>query len=391
MSGTSGRPTFFKDAPLIKRMLIMLAAVGILFGGIFVYHAYRAHMQRKSMASFRPPPVAVSAVKARYLTWQPQIKAVASLRAVRGVDVTSEISGLVQQIYFSSGQAGRKNQVLVQLDAGPDLALLHSLEAAAQLAGTVYERDKKQFFAAQAVSKATLDADAADLKSKRAQAAQQRAIVREKTIRAPFAGQLGISTVNPGQYINPGDKIVTLQSLDLLYADFYLPQQDFSSIRIGQKVVAHADAYPGRKFNGVITSINPQVDPSTRNVEVEATFRNPEHRLLPGMYVTVDIMAGAPRRYLTLPQTAVAYNPYGETVFVIEKGKGPHGKPMLAARQAFVTTDGTRGDQVAIVSGIREGETIVTSGQLKLRNGSEVVINNSIQPSNNPAPHPKDR
>ena len=379
---------------MIKRMVIMLMAVGLLFGGIFAYHAYNSHMQKKSMAAFRPPPVTVSAIKARYLSWQPQIKAVGSLRAVRGVDVTSEISGLVSRVYFISGEAGKKNQALVQLNADSDIALFHSLEAAAQLARTVYERDKKQFFVAHAISKATLDADAADLKSKRAQAAQQLAIVDKKTIRAPFAGQLGISTVNPGQYINPGYKIVTLQSLDLLYADFYLPQQEFSDIRTGQKVIAGADAYPERKFQGLITSINPEADPATRNVEVEATFHNPGHRLLPGMYVTVSILAGAPRRYLTLPQTAVTYNPYGETVFVIlpeKSGKGTQGKPVLIARQAFVETGGTRGDQVAIVSGIKEGETVVTSGQLKLKNGTRVVINNSIQPGNDPAARPEDR
>ena len=376
---------------MILAMIIMLAAIGLLFGGIFGYHAYKAHMQRKSMARFRPPPVAVSAIEARYMSWQPRIKAVGSLRAVRGVDVTSEIAGMVRRVYFSSGQVSKKNQVLVQFNAGPDIALLHSLEAAAGLALTVYERDKKQFFAAQAVSRATLDADAADLKSKRAQAAQQREIVAEKTIRAPFAGKLGISTVNPGQYINPGEKIVTIQALDMLYADFYLPQQEFSRISIGQRVIAGADAYPGREFQGLITSINPQVDPSTRNVEVEAVFHNPGHKLLPGMYVTVDILAGGPQRYLTLPQTAVSFNPYGETAFVVEKaGKGPGGKPILVARQVFVTTAGTRGDQVAVVSGIKEGDIVVTSGQLKLRNGAQVIINNSIQPSDNPSPKPGD-
>ncbi len=373
-----------RKGPLIKRMIVMLAVVGLLFGGIFAYHAYKSHMEKGSMASFRPPPVSVSAMKVRYMPWQPQIKAVGSLRAVHGVDVTSEISGMVRHVYFRSGGVCKNGQVLVQLDAAPDIALLHSLEAAAQLARTVYNRDRLQFLEAQAVSKATLDADAADLKSKLAQAAQQSAIVNEKTIRAPFAGQLGISTVNPGQYINPGNKIVSLQALDVLYADFYLPQQDFSRFRIGQQVIARADAYPDLEFQGVITSINSEVDSSTRNVEVEATFRNPGHKLLPGMYVTVEIYTGAPRPYLTLPQTAVTYNPYGETVFVVRKGP----KGQLTVRQTFVTTDGTRGDQVAIVSGLREGEMVVTSGQLKLRNGTRVIINNSIQPSNNPAPRP---
>ncbi len=372
----------------IKPMIMMLIIVGIIFGFIFGYHAYKSYRNKKMMAARRPPPVTVTAMKVQYSMWQPQIKAVGGLRAVRGVDVTSEIAGLVRRIYFRSGKTALKGQALVQLNADPDIALLHSLEAAAQLARTVFERDKKQF-AIQAVSRAALDADAADLKSKLAQAAQQKAIVAQKTIRAPFAGQLGISTVNPGQYINPGNAIVTLQMLNPLYADFNLPQQQFSAIGIGQSVMAENDAYPGHKFTGTITSINPKVDPASRNVLVEATLRNPGHKLLPGMYVTVDINTGQPIRYVTIPQTAVTYNPYGDTVFVItNNGKGPGGKPVLTVKQVIVTTGPARGDQVAILSGLTEGETVVTSGQMKLKNGMQVVINNSIQPGNNPAPTP---
>ncbi|MDA8155528.1 MAG: efflux RND transporter periplasmic adaptor subunit [Actinomycetota bacterium] len=372
----------------IKPMIMMLIIVGIIFGFIFGYHAYKSYRNKKMMAARRPPPVTVTAIKVQYSMWQPQIKAVGGLRAVRGVDVTSEIAGLVRRIYFRSGETAFKGQALVQLNADSDIALLHSLEAAAQLARTVFERDKKQF-AIQAVSRATLDADAADLKSKLAQAAQQKAIVAQKTIRAPFAGQLGISTINPGQYINPGNAVVTLQMLNPLYADFNLPQQQFSAIRKGQSVVAESDAYPRLKFTGTITSINPKVDPASRNVLVEATLRNPGHKLLPGMYVTVDINTGLPKRYITIPQTAVTYNPYGDTVFVITKsGKAPGGKPLLTVNQAFVATGPTRGDQVAILSGLTGGETVVTSGQMKLKNGMQVVINNSIQPGNNPAPTP---
>ena len=376
--------------PVLSRMIIMLIAVGILFGGIFGYHAYKSYVNKKTMAARRPPPVAVSAIKAEYSLWQPQIKAVGGLRAVRGVDVTSEIAGLVRRIYFRSGDRAFKGQTLVQLNADSDIALLNSLEAAAQLARTVYERDKKQF-AIQAVSKAMLDSDAADLKSKVAQAEEQKAIVEKKTIRASFAGQLGISSVNPGQYINPGDAIVTLQMLDPLYADFNLPQQRLSSIGSGQAVTAETDTYPGLKFAGKITSVNPKVDPATRNVLVEATLRNPGRKLLPGMYVTVDINTGTPKRYLTIPQTAVTYNPYGDTVFVITSGgTGPGGKPIQIAKQAIVVTGSTRGDQVAILSGLTEGELVVTGGQMKLKNGTSVVINNSIQPGNNPSPTPSE-
>ena len=373
---------------MTKRMLIMLAAVGILFGGIFGYKAFKAHMMNKFMAAGQIPPVAVTTVRAEYLPWQPQLKAVGSLRAVRGVDVTSEIAGLVRTIHFKSCDEVKAGQLLVQLNADSDLAQLRSLEAAAELADTVFERDKKQFDA-KAISKAALDADAADLKSKRAQVAQQAALVAKKTILAPFGGRLGISIVNPGQYVNPGDKIVTLQALDSIYADFYLPQQEISSISLGQGVVVTTDTYPGRTFSGKTTAISPKVDPDTRNVQIEATIANKRHELLPGMYASVEVKAGAVHRYLTLPQTAVTFNPYGETVFVVEEsGKGPDGKPVLTVRQTFVTTGPTRGDQIAILKGIKEGDTIVTSGQLKLKNGSKVIINNEIHPSNEAAPKP---
>jgi membrane fusion protein (multidrug efflux system) len=374
---------------MIKRMAIMLLTVGILFGAIFGYHAYNSRMMKKSMASFQPPPVTVTAMKAEYQSWQPQLKSVGSLRAVRGVDITSEVAGLVRAVLFISGGDAKEGQVLVQLNADSDIARLHSLQADADLADTVYERDKKQF-AVQAISQAALDADASDLKNKKAQVAEQAALVDKKTIRAPFAGRLGISTFNPGQYVNPGDKIVTLQSLDAIYADFYLPQQELSRISLGQAVVATTDTYPGRTFTGRITTIDPKVDAATRNVQVEATVSNPGHKLLPGMYASVEVKAGAVQRFLTLPQTAVTFNPYGETVFVVETGKGPEGKTVLTVRQTFVTTGPTRGDQIAILRGIQEGEVVVTSGQLKLKNGSRVIIDNKVMPSDEAAPMPKD-
>jgi membrane fusion protein, multidrug efflux system len=375
---------------MVKRMLIMLAVVGLLFGGIFGYQAFKAHMLKKSMANMQMPPVTVTAIKAELHDWQPQLKAVGSLRAVRGVDVTSEISGLVRTLHFKSGDDVKAGKVLVQLNADSDIAQLRSLQAAAELAGTVYMRDRQQFDV-QAISRATLDADIADLKSKRAQVAQQAALVDKKTIRAPFTGRLGISTVNPGQYINPGDKIVTLQALDSIYCDFLLPQQELSRASLGQKVIVTSDTYPGRTFDGRITAINPQVDAATRNFQVEATLANPKHELLPGMYATVQVEAGSVERHLTLPQTAVTYNAYGDTVFIVEEsGKGPDGKPLLAVRQTFVTVGSTRGDQVAVAKGIKEGDVVVTSGQIKLKNGSQVIINNQVQPANEAAPKPVD-
>ncbi len=375
---------------MTKRMIVMLIIVGVLFGGVFGYKMVQARMMKKYM-KFQMPPAAVTAVKAEMQPWQPQIKAVGTLRAVRGVDVTSEIAGLVRSLEFRSGQTVAADQVLVRLNADADIAQLHALQAAAELANTTYERDKKQF-EVQAVSQATLDAEAADLRSKQAQVAQQQALVDKKTIKAPFSGRLGISTVNPGQYVNPGDKIVTLQQLDPLYVDFYLPEQELSSVALGQAIAVKADTYPGHTFGGRITVITPKVDPDSRNFQVEATISNPRHELLPGMYTTVDVRTGAEKQYLTVPQTAVTYNPYGDTVYLVqEKGKGPDGKPLLVVQQSFITVGPTRGDQVAILSGVKEGETVVTSGQLKLRNGSPVVINNSVQPANEAMPKPENQ
>jgi membrane fusion protein (multidrug efflux system) len=373
-----------------KRMIVMLIIVGVLFGGLFGYKFVQARMMKKYM-KFQIPPAAVTAMKAELQPWQPQIKAVGSLRAVRGVDVTSEIAGLVRSLEFKSGQTVAADQVLVRLNADADIAQLHALEAAAELAKTTYERDKKQF-EVEAVSQATLDAEAADLRSKQAQVAQQQALVDKKTIKAPFSGKLGISTANLGQYVNPGDKIVTLQELDPLYVDFYLPEQELSRTALGQAVVVRSDTYGDRTFNGRIAVINPKVDPDTRNFQVEAVIPNPRRELLPGMYTTVEVRAGKPQQYITVPQTAVTYNPYGDTVYIIEeKGKGPDGKPLLTVRQTFITVGPTRGDQVAILSGVKEGDAVVTSGQLKLRNGSAVVINNAVQPSNEEAPKPENQ
>lgn len=375
---------------MTKRMVIMLAAVGILFGGIFGYKAFMAYMMKKYMASAPMPPVTVTTVKAVKETWQPEIKAVGSLRAVLGVEVTSEIAGMVQSIRFTSGDEAKEGQVLVQLNADADTAQLRALKAAAELARTTFERDKKQF-EIQAISRAVLDADSADLKAKEALQSQQAALVDKKTIKAPFSGKLGICQVNPGQYVTPGDRIVTLQSLDFLYVDFSLPQQQLGRIRKGQAVDAFTDAFPGHVFSGAVSTIDPKVDANTRNVRVEARIANPGHVLLPGMYVSVEVQAGEPQRYLTLPRTAVTFNPYGETVYLVEdKGKDKDGKPSLIARQVFVTIGPSRGDQVAVFKGINEGDQVVTSGQIKLKSGSPLIIDNRIQPLNEADPKPVD-
>ena len=374
---------------MTRRMFIMLGAVVLLIAAL----ALGKFLQIRQMIASAPKPQAqtVTAVKVAALEWQPQLSAVGTLTAVRGVDLSTEIDGLVREVNFKSGQDVRAGQVLVQLNAEADIAQLHALEAAAELSATVLARDKAQL-AVQSISQAQVDGDLADLKVKRALVAQQAALVAKKTIRAPFAGALGITTVNPGLYLKAGDKIVTLQTMDPIYIDFFLPQRQIANLTPGQKLSLSNDAYAGQSFPGRISAISPKIDVATRNVQVEAIVPNPKRQMLPGMFANVSVDVGVKKRYLTLPQTAVSYNPYGSTVFVLKAGekKDEAGKTQLVAQQVFVTTGPTRGDQVAILKGLEEGQLVVTSGQLKLKNGSPAVVDNTVQPANSPNPTPQE-
>lgn len=374
---------------LRRRLIIVVLAAGVLLALLVGFNTWKANFVAQLRAKNAAPPQSVTTASAAFTDWQPEVGAVGSLRAVRGVDVTTEVTGLVRSLHFTSGQQVQAGQVLVELNADSEAAQQRALEAAADLAATVYERDKAQF-EAEAISKAQLDADAADLKNKRAQAAAQAALVAKKTLRAPFAGRLGITTVNPGQYLNTGDKVVTLQAVDPIYVDFKLPQQQLATIAIGQAVKLTTDAFPGVTFTGKITAIDPRVDASTRNFQAEATVGNSEQKLLPGMFVRVVVIAGEPHRYLTLPQTAITYNPYGATIFLARKKPGGTDKDLVAA-QSFVTLGPTRGDQVAVLRGVSEGDLVVTSGQLKLNNGAPLVVNNSLLPENDPHPSPQEQ
>jgi membrane fusion protein (multidrug efflux system) len=372
-----------------RRLIIVVLAAGVLLAAIVGFNTWKANFVAQLRLKNAAPPQSVTAATAQSSDWQPEVSAVGSLRAVRGVDVTTEVTGLVRTLRFKSGDDVQSGQVLVELNADAEIAQQHALEAAAELSSTVYERDKAQY-EAQAISKAQLDADAADLKNKRAQAAAQAALVAKKTLRAPFAGRLGITTVNPGQYLNTGDKVVTLQAVDPVYVDFKLPQQQLAMIMNSQTVNVITDAFPGAKFAGKITAIDPRVDAGTRNFQAEATVPNPERRLMPGMFARVAVLAGDVKRYVTLPQTSITYNPYGATVFLARKKPGGADKDLIA-EQSFVTLGPTRGDQVAVLRGVKEGDVVVTSGQLKLNNGTPLIINDSAQPANDPDPSPQEQ
>jgi membrane fusion protein (multidrug efflux system) len=367
---------------MILGVLLLVAAIGFV--------VVRSIMQQIAQGKVPPPPVVVTAMKAAKQEWQPQLNAVGSLRAIRGVDVTSEIAGLVREIRFKSGDEVKSGAVLIQLNADSDLAQLASLKAAADLAQVTLARDRVQL-EAEAISQAQVDSDEADLKSKRAQAASQQATVDKKTIRAPFSGRLGITLVNPGQYLNPGDKVVTLQTIDPIYMDFNLPQQQISGVSVGQPVTVLSDAYSGQAFGGKVTAIDAKVDSATRNVQIEATVANPQRLLLPGMFGRAAVDSGEKKAYVTIPQTAITYNPYGATVFVTADKKDAKGNPQVQAQQVFITPGPTRGDQVAILKGLPEGTTVVTSGQLKLKNGTPLRVDNSVQPLNDQSPTPQEQ
>jgi len=374
---------------MIKRMVVMLAIAGLVFGGIFGFEAFKGRMIRKYMAAAGQPPQTVSTAKAVLEDWQASEHAVGTVRAIRGTDVAPEVAGIVAAIHFQSGDEVKAGAPLVDLRADADVAQLRALEAAAALAATTLKRDEAQF-KIKAVSQATLDADRANVDGTRAQADAQRALVEKKSIRAPFSGRAGIRAVDLGQYLSPGTKIVALQALDPVFVDFTAPQSALASYAVGQRLRVLSDAFPGREFDGHVAALDAVVDNATRNVKVRATVRNPEHQLLPGMFVTVQTASGAPQKLLTLPQTAITFNPYGNTVFVLEERKRADGKTELQAQQKFVTTGPTRGDQIAVLSGLKEGDTVVTAGQIKLRSGTVVTVDNSIKPSNDAAPHPRD-
>jgi membrane fusion protein, multidrug efflux system len=375
---------------MIKRMLIMLVLVGVVLGSVFGFKTFVDGKVKEFMAGMGNQPQTVSTTKATLSDWQPQLEAVGSMRAVNGADLSLEVPGVVEELNFQSGDDVEQGRLLLRLRDEDEVAKLKSLQAVAELSQITYERDVKQL-AAKAIAQAIVDNDAANLRNNRALVDQQKAIVDKKTLRAPFTGHLGVRQVDRGQYLAAGTVIVTLQALDPIYVDFLLPQQSLDKIKVGQPAKIRVDTYPDKIFTGKITAINPKVEASSRNVQVRATLANPERKLLPGMFATVDIDVGSVQRLITLPQTAISYNPYGNLVYVVDdKGKGADGKPTLVARQTFVTTGATRGDQVSVLKGIKEGDTIVTGGQMKLRNGIPLTINNTVLPKDDPNPRPVD-
>jgi membrane fusion protein (multidrug efflux system) len=373
------------------RVTLVAIFLGVIAAGLIGFHQFKSHILKQVVASITSQLPTVATVKATTQDWQPELSATGTLRASDGADLSAEVAGIVGELYMHSGEDVQAGAVLMRLRPNDDDAKLEGLQATADLDQVTYQRDLRQL-RAQGVAQATVDTDAGNLKNARAQVAAQQAQMAEKTVHAPFAGRLGVRQVDLGQYLAAGTTIVTLQALDPIFADFFLPQQALAQIKVGQAVTINADTYPGRNFPGAILAINPKVDPSSRMVQVRATLRNADRSLLPGMYVTVSVAAGAPRKLVTIPQTAVTYNPYGSLVYRIQRhAADAGGKDSLTVVQQFVTTGPTRGDQVAILKGLASGDEIVAAGQLKLRNNIGVLVNNAILPPDNPAPKTPDQ
>jgi membrane fusion protein, multidrug efflux system len=377
--------------PSFKPMMIMLACVGVVFVGLYAFVGFRSMMIKQALASLANPPQTVSVTPAAFQEWRPKLTAIGAFRAVNGADLALEASGVVERILFQSGEDVAAGQPLLELRKDTDNAKLESLKATAELNTINLRRDQSQL-KIHAASQATVDTDVASLKSANAELAQQEAVIAQKTLSAPFAGRLGIRAVDLGQYIGTGTVIVTLQALDPIYLDFMLPQQALNGVAVGQAITATVDAFPGESFEGQIAAINSKVDQSTRNVQVRASLANPDRKLRPGMFASIEVATGRPERLITLPQTAIVYAPYGDSVFVAQKsdGKAPQGAG-LVAHQSFVRLGARRGDQVAVLEGLPEGAMVVTAGQIKLRNGAPLKIAESAPPPVDADPKPLDQ
>lgn len=370
-----------------KRMFLMLGAV-VLFLAIIGFVKFQ-QIQGAIAAgkSFQAPPEAVTTVITQLKPWQSGIEAVGSVAAVQGVTLSADQPGVVDKISFESGARVRAGDALVSLDTRQEHAQLAAAQAQRDLAKTNLDRTRK-LFDQQVAAQADLDQVTALYKQADANVNEIQATIERKTIRAPFSGIAGIREVNLGQYLHSGDPVVPLQSMDPVYVNFAVPQQQAPMLKVGDPVATSSDSATTR--TGRITAINPVVDDATRNVQVQATFANPRGKLRAGMYVTVRVDLGSHQPVIAIPASAINYAPYGNSVFIVEDLKSPDGKSYRGVRQQFVRLGGAQGDVIAVLEGLKPGQEVVTSGVFKLRTGAAVTVNNSVQPSASTAPKPED-
>ena len=372
---------------MLKRMIGMLTVTMIIVAGLGFVKFQQIQTAIAEGAAFQPPPEAVTTVVAEREEWPLTLSAIGTMAAVQGVTVSADLPGVVERVLFDSGRAVRAGEVLAVLDTRQEQAQLAAIEARRELARLTYDR-MQELLNQKVISKAEFDRASAEFHQSEAQLGEIKAVIQRKTIRAPFSGVLGIRQVNLGQYLAGGDPLVTLQSLNPIYVNFGVPQQSAGQIPVGRVVKITSTDAGGNEWNGRVTALDAMVDEATRNIQVQATLPNPDGKLRPGMFVQAEVAIGPSQSVIVLPASAINYAPYGDSVFVVTELEGGDGKPYRGVRQQLVTLGPARGDQVAVTTGLKPGEEVVTSGLFKLRNGAAVHINNAVRPDNNAAPKP---
>ena len=374
---------------MAKRMFLMLGVLVLVLAGLGFVKYRQIQTAIAQGSSFTPPPDAVTTVVAKKVTWPSTLEVIGTAAAIQGVTVSADLPGTVAKIGFESGQSVHAGDILVELDTREERAQLAAAQSDAELAKINYGREQ-QLVNEGVVPRSEFDNAEAQQKSTEAKVGEIKATIERKTIRAPFSGILGIRQINLGQYLAAGQAIVSLQSLNPIYVNFGVPQQQSPRVRIGSRLELTSDDLPGMSFAGRVNAVDSVVNEATRNIQVQATLSNPGDRLRPGMFVKVDLSLGSSQDVIALPASAINYAPYGDSVFVVTNLKDPKGKSYLGVRQQFVKVQGSRGDQVGVISGIDPGEEIVSSGVFKLRNGAAVLVNNKVQPPNSPKPNPEE-
>jgi membrane fusion protein (multidrug efflux system) len=370
-------------------MILMLLVTALLLAVLGFVKFRQIQEGMAQAAAFQPPPEAVTTIITEQEWWPVMLSVIGTIAAVQGVTVSADLPGIIDRIAFESGDNVRAGDVLVVLDTRQEQAQLAAVEADRDLASLNFNR-LKALVDEGAIPRADYDRAAAEERQTEAKVGEIRATIARKIIRAPFAGVLGIRQVNLGQYMSPGDAVVPLQSLDPVYVDFGVPQQDAGQVPVGRNVRITAEDLAATTFTGRVTAINSVVDVETRNIQVQATLSNPRAKLRPGMFVQVEVARGSSRAVVPVPASAIRYAPYGDSVFVVTNLKDPKGHKYFGVRQQFVKLGASRGDLVAVISGLHPGEEIVSSGVFKLRNGAAVLVDNTVQPAADPAPKPED-
>ena len=371
-----------EEYKMVKRMILMLTVTLGAIGALGFVKFRQVQDAMAQAAAYQQPPEAVTTFVARNESWPATLSAIGTAAAVQGVMVSADLPGIVSQVAFDSGASVTQGDLLVQLDTKQEQAQLAAIEATRDLARLNFER-MNNLINDGAITRVEYDRAAAEQKETEARVAEIRAMIERKTIRAPFTGILGLRQVNLGQYLSPGTPVVLLQSLDPIWVNFGIPQEDAAKISIGGKVRA-------AEFTGTVTAVNAVVDEATRNIQIQATLANPAHKLRPGMFVPTEVLLGSGTSHVTLPGSAISYAPYGDSVYVVDELKNEKGESYRGVRQQFVKLGPSRGDQIAILSGVKAKEEVVTSGVFKLRNGAAVLVDNKVQPSNKPSPKPED-